>query len=113
MHELSIALSIIEQIEEESERLGAKVEVVHVRMGVLSGVDAQALSFAYEIAREGTTLEQSRLEVETVALKTYCRQCGSTHTPEPQHIVCPTCLTAEQEIRCGRELEIRALELAT
>jgi hydrogenase nickel incorporation protein HypA/HybF len=114
MHELSIALSMIEQIEEETARHGGgMVETVYVRIGVLSGVDTQALRFAYELACDGTDLGTSRLEIESVPLLVYCPQCTTTHTPDPQHILCPRCLTPEQEILQGRELEVRALEIAT
>jgi hydrogenase nickel incorporation protein HypA/HybF len=113
MHELSIALSMIEEIEEQSEKHGGSaVEVVYVRIGVLSGVDVQALRFAYELACEGTALASSRLEIESVALVVYCPECHTTHTPHIQQILCPRCLTPEQEILEGRELEVRALELA-
>ena len=113
MHELSIALSMIEQIEEEIEAHGGgTIETIFVRVGVLSGVDVQALRSAYELASEGTELANSRLEVESVPLLVYCPQCRSTHTPDPQQILCPRCLTPEQQIVHGRELEIRALEIA-
>lgn len=113
MHELSIALSMIEQIEEETEKHGGgTVEAVYLRIGVLSGVDTQALRFAYELACEGTDLAASRLEIESVPLLVYCPQCCTTHTPDPQSILCPRCLTPEQEILQGRELEVRALEIA-
>jgi hydrogenase nickel incorporation protein HypA/HybF len=113
MHELSIALSMIEQIEFEAERHGGgSVETVYVRIGVLSGVDIQALSFAYEIARAGTSVAGSRLEIETVPLSVYCPQCRATHSPDAQQITCPHCLTTPQEILAGRELEIKALELS-
>ncbi|HEX4154037.1 MAG TPA: hydrogenase maturation nickel metallochaperone HypA [Acidobacteriaceae bacterium] len=94
MHELSIALSMMEQIEEEAEKHGGgTVETVHVRIGVLSGVDVQALRFAYELASEGTPLAGSHLEIESIGLLVYCPHCGSTHTPDPQHILCPRCIT--------------------
>ena len=113
MHELSICLSMIDEIELQREKYGdAIVEVVYMRLGVLSGVDPQALRFAYEIAREGTSLASSRLEIETVPLLVFCPSCGQTHTPDPQDVLCPRCVTPEQEILEGRELEVRALELA-
>ena len=85
MHELSIALSMIEQIEEEAEKHGGGiVEVVYVRIGELSGVDSQALRFAYELASEGTSLATSRLEIEPVRLLVFCSQCNSTHKPDPR-----------------------------
>ena len=64
MHELSIALSMIDQILEEAEQRGAlQVEVVHLRLGVSSGVYKDALMFAYEVSCEGTSLAGSRLEI--------------------------------------------------
>jgi hydrogenase nickel incorporation protein HypA/HybF len=113
MHELSIALSMIEQIAEESERRnGAAVEAVYLRIGVLAGIDPQALSFAYELACQGTELEGSHLQIECVALLVRCSQCGATHAPDPQHVLCPECVTPPQEILRGQELEVFALELA-
>jgi hydrogenase nickel incorporation protein HypA/HybF len=112
MHELSIALSLIEQIEEETaKRGGGKVEAVYVRIGVLSGVDTQALRFAYDLACEETGLAGSRLEIEAIPLLVYCPQCSSTHAPRPPDITCPRCVTPEQEILQGRELEVRAFEM--
>lgn len=114
MHELSIALSILDELEEQLEKHDhAAVETVHVRLGVLSGVDPQALRFAYELAREGTPFAASRLEIESVRLRVFCPQCARTHQPDPQNVCCPGCLTPEQEILEGRELEVRALELAS
>lgn len=113
MHELSIALSMIEQIEEEVAKCGGgTVEAVFVRIGVLSGVDTQALRFAYELAREGTELANSRLEIELIPLLVYCPQCASTHAPDPQQICCPGCLTPPQQVLHGKELELRAFEMA-
>ena len=64
MHELSIAVSMIDQIIQESEsRGGLDVEVVHLKLGIFSGVDKDALLFAYELACEGTPLQGSRLSV--------------------------------------------------
>ncbi len=64
MHELSIALSIVEGVEEELERQGGgRVCTVHLKLGPLSGVVKDALLFSYDLACEGTKLEGSRLIV--------------------------------------------------
>ena len=65
MHELSIALSLIEGVEEELAKHGsARVSVVHLRLGRLSGVAKQALLFSYDVACEGTRLQGSTLQIE-------------------------------------------------
>ena len=113
MHEMSIALSMIEQITQTAENHGGgRVEIVHLKIGVLSGVDSEALRFAYEMASEGTQLEGSRLEIESVPLLVYCPQCASTHEPGILEVFCPRCVTPAQEILQGKELEVRALEIA-
>ena len=111
MHELSIVLSMIEQIEEESTKHPGKVRSVQVKIGVLSGVDTEALRFAWEIAREGTDLAGAELQIESIPLLVRCPACGDTHTPEAWSILCPRCITPEQDILAGRELELVSLEI--
>ena len=77
MHELSIALSITDMAEEEAERHGggARVAAVHLRLGPLSGVVKEALLSAYELAREGSAVEHSRLVIEEVPIRIFCATC--------------------------------------
>jgi hydrogenase nickel incorporation protein HypA/HybF len=113
MHELSIALSMIDQINEEVEKHGGgTVEIVHLKIGVLSGVDGQALRFAYEIACAGTELEGSALEIESSPLLVYCPLCETTHSPDAMEVLCPRCITPSQKILQGEELEVTFLEIA-
>jgi hydrogenase nickel incorporation protein HypA/HybF len=114
MHELSIAVSMVDRIVEESEhRGGLQVEAVHVRLGVLSGVDKDALAFSYEIACEGTCLAGSRLVIDTVPLVIFCDTCSAERMPASiQQIACPSCNNPSQKILRGRELEVAALEIA-
>ena len=113
MHELSIALSLIEGVLEQSEKRGGlKVEAVHLKLGVLSGVDKEALAFSYTVAIEGTPLANSRLVIEDVPLAIHCPSCGGERTLSTmQDFCCPVCKTPAQEILRGREIEIAALEV--
>ncbi len=65
MHELSIALSMIEMAEEEVVRLGGgRITALRLKLGQLSGVVKEALNFSWEIACQGTLLEGSQLVIE-------------------------------------------------
>jgi hydrogenase nickel incorporation protein HypA/HybF len=65
MHELSIALNIIDIAEEELQRLsGQRIHAIHVRIGARSGVAKEALDFSFGLACEGTAAAGSRLVVE-------------------------------------------------
>ena len=114
MHELSIAISMIDQIIEESEsRGGLDVEAVHLRLGDFSGVDKEALLFGYQIACEGTPLQGSRLLIETVPLVIYCATCQTNRTPPSVYqLSCPECQSPAQQIVSGREIEVDSLEVA-
>lgn len=113
MHELSIAMSIVEYVEEESERRGERVEAVHVRVGALSGVVKDALLLAFELAREGTALSDSRLVVEETPVTVYCATCGDERPVHSLHrLSCRVCDTPSGDVRRGRELQVFALELS-
>jgi hydrogenase nickel incorporation protein HypA/HybF len=114
MHELSVAISMIDQIIEESEsRGGLDVEVVHMNLGIFAGVDKDALLFSYELACEGTPLQGSRLSIETIPLVIYCSACQKNRTPPSIYqLSCPECETPGQKIVSGREIEIASLEVA-
>jgi hydrogenase nickel incorporation protein HypA/HybF len=65
MHELSIALSMIEMASDEVVRHGGRrVTALHLKLGQLSGVAKEALTFSWEIACQGTALEGSQLIIE-------------------------------------------------
>jgi hydrogenase nickel incorporation protein HypA/HybF len=112
MHELSIALGILDVAAEEAERRGGRVTAVHLRLGLLSGVVKEALRSAYELAREGTPLAGAELVVEEVPAVAYCPGCAAERVlaalPE---LCCPACGAPTPEVVRGRELEVFALEI--
>jgi hydrogenase nickel incorporation protein HypA/HybF len=112
MHELSIAMSIVEMAEEESERHGGvKINAVHLKLGPLSGVVKIALENAFSLAREGTILKDALLLVEEVPIVAYCPTCQAERTLKSMQFVCPDCATPLSQIIHGKELEVVALEI--
>ncbi len=112
MHELSIALSILDLAEEEGRRHGGRVAAVHLKLGRLSGVVPEALRSAYELAREDTSLARAELVIEEVPLVVHCPACDADRTPASLlFLCCPACGTPTNEVISGRELEVRALEI--
>jgi hydrogenase nickel incorporation protein HypA/HybF len=112
MHELSIAMGIVDAAMEEAQRRGVRVSAVHLRLGALSGVVKEALLFSYEVACEDTPLRGSRLMVEDVPVIVFCAQCQlELPLPSVQMFVCPECGAPTMDVRQGKELEVFALEL--
>jgi hydrogenase nickel incorporation protein HypA/HybF len=89
MHEYSLVMSLIERVDAEARAKHAKsIRRIAIRVGELSGVEAELLAQAYEIARTGTCCGQTELSV----------------TREPARWACPNCqavLDAQRSLRCG------------
>ena len=68
MHEISIALSLIQLVEEQlmirSDGETVSVTALTVEVGSLSGVVPAALLSAFGAAVEGTRLQQARLDIQ-------------------------------------------------
>jgi hydrogenase nickel incorporation protein HypA/HybF len=113
MHELSIAVSLIDVAAEEAARLGdVRVHALHVRLGPLSGVVKEALAFSFDVAAAGTPLEGARLQIEEVPVRVFCAHCAEERTlPNVQPLRCPACDGSTPEIVGGRECLLVALEV--
>lgn len=112
MHELSIAMGIVEAASDEAQRRGVQVSAVHLRLGALSGVVKDALLFSYEMACQDTPLAGSRLIVEELPVTIFCPECKQTRAlASVQSFTCPECGAPTMDIRQGKELEVFALEV--
>lgn len=113
MHELSIAMSLVDAACESAEQLDATcVHALHVRIGPLSGVVRHALEFSFGVASADTRIAGARLVIEETPLVIYCHICHEQRTLNSvQHLCCPVCNTPSPDIVQGRELELVALEI--
>lgn len=113
MHEVSIAVSLVEEL---SERAAAenvdKITTVHVRIGAMAGVVKDALHFAWDLATEGTVVQGARLLIEDVPLVVFCPRCDAPKTiAGPPVLACPDCAAPTPTIVRGRELQLISMEV--
>jgi hydrogenase nickel incorporation protein HypA/HybF len=112
MHELSIAMSIVEMAQEEALERGVRVNAVHLKLGAMSGVVKEALLSSYEMACDDTPLRGSRLVIEEVPVIVFCPNCDVQRPLSSiQLFCCGECGTPTSEIVQGKELEVVALEI--
>jgi hydrogenase nickel incorporation protein HypA/HybF len=113
MHELSIAISMVEMAAEEAATRGAAhVNAIHLKLGPLSGVVKEALQFSYSLACEGTPLEGSRLVIDEVPVIVFCEECqADRELTSVQQFSCSVCNAPASQIVQGKELEVVALEI--
>lgn len=114
MHELGIARSIVDIAVQAAAEDGAqRIARIGVRIGAMAGVEAEALAFAFEAARLGTTAECAELEVERVPLVCHCRSCDLDFPVDNRYGValCPRCDTPSGDVRQGTELNVSYVEV--
>ena len=113
MHELSVALSILDCAAEESARRdGARVTAIFLKLGPLSGIDRRALESAFELAAEQEPQGGPQLVIEEVPLAVFCPTCDDERpVVSLQEFRCSLCGTPTADVVRGRELEVTALEI--
>ena len=113
VHELSIAVSLVEVACEKAASLGdVRVEALHLRLGALSGVVREALLFSFDVAAQGTPLAGARLLITDVPLTVLCPSCaaGTGAAGLPARV--SDVRYADAPDRRGRDLELTALEVS-
>lgn len=115
MHELSVALRILELAQQAAREVdAARVTAIHVRVGPLAGVVAEALQTAYDQARVSSPLQAARLVIELAPLRAYCATCQSAvEIDSVQSWECGRCGQPAGALLSGNELELTALELSS
>jgi hydrogenase nickel incorporation protein HypA/HybF len=112
MHELSIAQSIVETVlHEAAAHGGGRVTRVAVRVGEISGINPDALSFAFDVIVRDTDLAAARLEIEQVPLTQRCRDCGHRFRAVEFQVTCPACGALGTDTVAGDELQVAFLEM--
>ena len=112
MHELGIAHSILQRASEVSLcHGGARVMKVAVRIGELSGVDPDALSFGFEALTKETPFQGVALEIDFRKRKQRCTACGREFETDVMLTACPDCEALETVCIAGDELDIIFIEL--
>src|SRR5689334_11021740 len=92
MHELSIAMSVLEAAQREAALHGnAGLRKIALRIGELSAVDPEALRFGFEMMTRSSRFEQVELELEFIPRTNRCSDCGHEFNVTDLRFECPLC----------------------
>jgi hydrogenase nickel incorporation protein HypA/HybF len=112
VHELGIAQSIFDSVVAEARNHGGgRVSRIGLRIGELSGVNAEALRFSFDITIQGTELAGAALDIEDVPLGFRCAKCAHEFRAVNYETVCPACGSTDTRATQGDELQIAYLEM--
>jgi hydrogenase nickel incorporation protein HypA/HybF len=113
MHELSIAESLLVIIQEEIARHSLEnVLRVKVKVGKLTAVRPEALSFCFACITEETPLKGVTLDIDVLEIKGYCEACKGYFEVQDPVMICPKCQSRNVCMDGGRELYIDTIEIA-
>lgn len=113
MHEVGVMQQALDMAVDNARRSGGeKIHRMTLRIGDLSGVVPDSLSFAFEIITQGTMAEGAELAVERVPALCYCPVCERMYEPPIPLLDCPTCSQPSADIRQGREIDLTSVEIS-
>jgi len=110
MHELSIAMSIVEIAEENAQQSNVKsISEIQLEIGELSGVVHEALEFAMEEAVKNTILKNAKRIIISIPGKVKCLQCQHEFEVDDIFTPCPVCSSFENDVIAGKELRVKSM----
>jgi len=110
MHELSIALSIVDIASRQAEAASVEsVSQIELDIGTLSGIEYTALEFALGVAVKDSMFEHTRFKINRIEPLCECRACEHVYSPGKDFGACPQCGKQMPEFIRGKELQIKSL----
>lgn len=91
MHEAMVAQSLLAAISREAAKYDAKPTGARISCGKLSGVNDEALNFAFGALAKDTTCEGMKLVIEHKPLQARCRTCSEVFDVEFAEPKCSKC----------------------
>ena len=110
MHELSIAMSIVDIASDYAARDHAKrVSEIEIEVGNMAGVVIDALDFAMEAAVKSTICEGAKWKFIEVAAMVTCPDKNKSYEISDLYSPCPHCGKYGHELIQGKELRVKSL----
>ncbi|GBD87210.1 hydrogenase/urease nickel incorporation protein HypA [bacterium BMS3Abin03] len=112
MHELSIAQEILgivyQYVPDPKEN---SVKSVRIRIGKLSNILPDSLTFCFEAITTDTPLKGAKLEIIHIPVAITCSNCNTTSEIEPPVFTCPLCGSNQIKITGGTDMRVDSIEL--
>ncbi len=111
MHELALSEGILDILTAQSRdaRIGRVTRVV-LEIGVLSGVEPEALRFCFDAVTRNSLADGAELHIESVGARGCCGACGREFPMAGFLEPCPHCAAYGVQPVAGMELRVREFE---
>lgn len=110
MHELSILIQVVKQVEAVAKANGSPVvKTIVLQVGEAASVVPRFLEDCYAAAIYQTSLEETELKIEIIPAMGRCRPCQTIYHLRQSDGQCPTCSANDFEMLSGREFTIKEI----
>ena len=110
MHELSLAMEVVEMSQREADKNG--VSIIHeilIEVGDLSGIEADIFQSALEMVVKDTLLENSIVRIIRTPGKGKCSSCNVEFEMKNRLDLCPDCGSIASEVNSGQEFRVLSI----
>lgn len=112
MHEMSLAESVREIVEDTARANGAqRVLAVRLEIGKLAQVEPEAMRFAFEVVKRGSLADQANLEIVETDATAWCMPCGTGVTITARGNPCPRCGSHQLQVTGGDRMRVMDIQI--
>jgi hydrogenase nickel incorporation protein HypA/HybF len=87
----------------------SRVTEIHLQVGLLSAVEAHALSACFELLAEGGVAQGAALKIASAPVSASCTSCGHTYELATRSFLCPRCRSADIRFEGGHGCIIQSI----
>jgi hydrogenase nickel incorporation protein HypA/HybF len=111
MHEMALAESVIQIVEETARKHAAAVRAVWLEIGRLSHVEPEALRFAFDLVKRDGPARGARLEIVATDGTAWCMKCSEVVTLARLGDACPRCGSYQLQVTAGDQMRVKEIEI--
>jgi hydrogenase nickel incorporation protein HypA/HybF len=112
MHEMSLAESVREIVDETARSNGARcVTAVRLEIGRLAQVEIEAMRFAFDVVKRGSLADTARLEVVETDGSAWCMSCSQAVLIARRGDACPNCESHQLQVTGGDRMRVMDIEI--
>ena len=110
MHELGVVFEVIKTVENFAKQNNlTKIDKLVLQIGQLSSMIPKYIEACYPAAVDGTSLQETKLEIEILPGNAICKKCNKVFNLLENNNKCPNCASEDWELLCGKEFMIKEI----
>jgi len=110
MHELSVVMEVVKVVEDFAKANAVtQVDTIVLQIGELSSMIPKYIEDCFPAAVDGTSLQETKLQIEILPGNAYCRKCKKVFNLMQNQGQCPDCGRKDFDLLSGKEFLIKEI----